>query len=415
MKNLLFTFFLFLLNLPSFAQQSAYQLTHEIRAINDTVSNYNFQDFSFKKSENNVLTLKKNHKGGYFFYSYSLKNKTKSPSFPIQTTVSINDFELLNSQLFYCTSSSLFFDFDLKTKKEHQLLQKVINRSFSKIERIDNQTLLLYDLYPYHPYDGKSQVYLYVFDIKKKKITDSSMVDFEGISLGNIVHQWLRVVNKNIYLVAPLSGQVKVYNSKLKQIDNYLLPILKKELKQNKSFVDYMDNNKKIADKELLDFRNEKGEKYVMQNKIQSSYYEKDALLKRMDTLRKKYHYIEKVFTYNDSTIILTIYRPEYLVEFRDVYFFNLNQKKITDSIIAWRCEPQKDGIIKHIENYFTVDLINSYLIEPFFYNGKVYAKSIYPIELFQNGTKKELDQKYFQFSLKKPVIWTLLEYTIKN
>lgn len=411
--------FLFLLlcisSVHSSAQKLNYQLTQTIKAVSDTVPDYDFMDFSFKKTGKEVLILQKNHSNGYFFSSYSLDSNKRSNIFNLNISHSIKDFQFINDQLFYCYFPANLTRYNLKTNEEERLLQEVPGRRFSKMEMINDNFLLLYNLYPFHPYDGETKVYLYVYDLKKKGIADSLKIDFEGISLGNIVHHWLRVLNEKIFLVAPLTGFVQIYNSKLKLEDSYFLPLPGFDIKKNKGFIDFMDNERKSANEELLQIRESKGEKYIKENKVISSYYNKGTLMKRIDSLRENYRYIEKVFTDNDTTIIYTAYRPEYQMEFRDVYFFDPIKKEIKDSIIAWRCAPIKEGVIKYPENYFTIDLINSYLIEPFFFKGNVYTREIYPIELFEQGTKKELDKIYFQYSLKNPVVWTLLEYAIKK
>jgi len=93
----------------------------------------------------------------------------------------------------------------------------------------------------------------------------------------------------------------------------------------------------------------------------------------------------------------------------------NIHTGAIEQSYPEWRTGSSRENQITKMEDFYTVDLINSYLYEPIFYQNKVYKQSPYPAHLFKEGTKKEIDKIIFSWQQKNPSQWFLFQYDLAD
>jgi len=131
-----------------------------------------------------------------------------------------------------------------------------------------------------------------------------------------------------------------------------------------------------------------------------------------MDTLRNNYIYLEKAIPFTDSQILITVYKPEYGKHYRDVYIFS-NQGQLCDSIIKWRCTKQKNGLIQKNENYYTVDLLNSFWCQPIFWDGKIFKTSRLPYVNITGKKLLDINKELYSTYGKNNKKWYLFEYVL--
>lgn len=329
----------------------------------------------------------------------------------IADSIYITDYCLLpNDQMMFIHYTGLSI-FSLEDSKFLRVLPNT--KGLRNVTRLNDSLFLLYEVYPFHPFDGPSLVQLQVYNAYQQGITYEKDVPLEGLSLGNAISQWLQVVNGNIYIVAPLTGRITVYDRTLSEAGRLQIDIPAIMDPVNRRFSYYMDSCKKNMDEELIALKKEKGEAYFQTHEVISSYYNKDALRGRLDSFQKHYTYVEKLFTFNDSTIAVSVTKPEYGMKYRDVYFFNVDEGRVTDSIIKWRTYPPAQEIITRLEDYFTVPLPADAMKEPFFYKGKVYSATAYPVSLFKIGTDKEINSAIYKWQQTNINIWSISGYQL--
>ena len=120
------------------------------------------------------------------------------------------------------------------------------------------------------------------------------------------------------------------------------------------------------------------------------------------------------IFDWEGSTKILSIFRPDYGSNYRDLYFWDFRDKRVKNVIKKWKCNNNifSNKTVANVADYFTVDLLNSYLIEPVFYKNYIYFNSGYPVKLFSVDKKEEIDNQLFKWeNMQKNEQWFLNRY----
>ena len=337
---------------------------------------------------------------------------------------SLSDFILIeNKQLYFVAHKQLLL-YDIgkgKFENTNDTLPVAFG-SFSNLQKINDQFILLYDVYPYHPIDGLGSLQLYIYDYLNDKIVQAKTIPFEGVTFGNAVNKWIRVINEEIFVVSPFSGKVVSFDVKLNEKRNYYLKIEELNSEINNQFQNEKDSvriiNNNIILKEHEEMLAKYGENYFEkhQNKIKflkNPYYSKEKVSERLSELQNQYFYLDKLFAFDDKQMIVTMLRPGYKFEFKDLYFVNISNGDITDSIIAWRCEIPKAGVIRKKEDYFPLNLNLNRMNEPFFYKKKMYAAFDYSFDLFKEGTKKEIDKSIFKWTNENSKLWSIGIYAL--
>lgn len=315
-----------------------------------------------------------------------------------QLNKSLKDYIVIGDIIYYYsaliedeTSFSALYQYDLKENKENILTVFEKGYDFSKIEILNDSLVLLHNIYPFHPADGLAKAQLYIFNVRSNQITHKKHIDFEGISFANIVHEWVYVNNGNVYVVMPFSGGIKKYDAALNLIEQKDLTLPSIEFHKSKEFANYWDHL--LYDVIDLYYQNENNDLYA--------FFSKESIQERMTQLREQHIYIEKIMPYDEHTFILSLYQPAtYQKELRDLFFIDHKTLEVKHVIEDWRAmAPINEQVLNQVEDYFTIDLGNSRLVQPFFYKDKVYTIMHYPISLFEQGlTKKEMDLKIFRW-----------------
>lgn len=391
------------------AQNMSYKFQNEYY-LGEYTKNVAFQNYTWKLDKD-MAALLIYSKDSCNLVLFDVKNKKFVLKRSIGRIDEIVDFQLIDSSL-YVLIDKFLWRYDISKNEMTKLNSEEIRAS--RIEKLSNSELILYEMHPFHPFDGKSEIYINKYNIPNKSWT-TRMIGYESIVLAQMIHQWLCPKKDGFLLVHPLTGIVYEFNSNLNLIDSFSLEIGLSEEAKNKGnqFTHSLYSQKISDDVTLLHLRDSLGMSFFRSNKVVHTFHTKEAIYKRMDTVRKHFVYVEKILPVDDSLLLITINRPGYGEKYRDVILTNNSGMKIK-SWSKWKCSKQSNGILTEIEQYFVIDLLNSFWCQPFFRNNKVFKISNLSAQNFKSGTKNELNTFYFKQQAKKRYKkWYLQEYSL--
>lgn len=248
-----------------------------------------------------------------------------------------------------------------------QMIKYATMPLFYDMDAIGDAQLLLYCLYDRHPLDGDSKLKMQVFNCAKKQPELSFQSNFAGISATKMINKWVTGIGDRIAVTNPFAFKVKFYSKNFRLVDSVDLSILL-NYTISKSIADSFDALKKNDDLFILS----KVKKGIAPSEINTDYRSKDGIIGRHKMFRDSTCYIEKIWSYNDSVFIATIYPKGAIFRYRDIFFINFKSKKIIKTLRHWPTASSSE-VVKTAD-YFPIDVINSSLIEPFFYHNMVYT-----------------------------------------
>lgn len=268
---------------------------------------------------------------------------------------------------------------------------------------INDSVLLLYRLDNFHPADGSLGLHLTLFNINNQKIINDKIEKYNGILFSNI-HVDVGLVNKNnFYIVSPMSGILYKYDFHLHLIDSVKIPIQWENIKGNLAYQSQMDSTIYVEYSRMkLNYKKTGNYGY---NKIYTNNF-----ITGLNNEVRQYDYIEKLIPYNDSLILVSLYRAEYGNDKRDILFYNVNTNKIVNEFLGWQCDVKKD--LKGIEDYFAVNVAMSSAYAPYFYDKSVYYASFAnPLIYEGERNRDDLLMKIVNDGKKNGHSWRFLEY----
>ncbi|WP_413670120.1 hypothetical protein ACEN9X_09375 [Mucilaginibacter sp. Mucisp86] len=286
--------------------------------------------------------------------------------------------------------------------------------NFSHGVLINDSTVLLSRLYNYHPLDGFSGLQLHIFNLNQNKIVKSQRYQVPGVGLGPMLTSLVFANKKNIFYLAPLTGELFVYDLQLALVKRTSVPV---------HFSNYSANaqwQKKIDSTIYSDWNF----RHHLYYKIgEDSFRKNDALLHTyvdsreflneiMNTARSSHDYIEKIIPYTDSIFIITVCKANYNFKYRDLYFYNVNTNKVIDFKEKWLCS--KNDPVTKFEDFFSVDVIFDSQVSPYFYNNKVYTFSTNNYMLYRSAPLDTLKKVMYKDALKNNYKWHLSEYQLQ-
>lgn len=340
--------------------------------------------FGFKKDGNFLNIIVPNDSIGdiIYFVQYDLDKNLKSINTDgIASEMlenKLNDFVFIDSTIYSYgfnykgfVSNNVLYKIDLRNKKESKLLSFNKKKSIKNIEKINQNLLLLYSIYPNHPGSGFNKAEFYIYDIKKNKIIKEKLIDFEAVVIGEIVHEWVYVDDENIYIVFPLSGKLQKWNSDLNLVKEYELHLNNIDFSKNAEFIQVWN---KEYQKSYDSYKN------ILSNK-NLPFFDKATITEKVETLRNKSDYIEKIMDFNDSVFAISVYKANYQKEFRDLYLIDKKSMDVIKFYPKWRAmRSNKNDVIESFEDFITVDLGISKIVQPFFYKDNAYILIIFQL-----------------------------------
>ncbi|MEE1946420.1 hypothetical protein VRU48_14950 [Pedobacter sp. KR3-3] len=276
-----------------------------------------------------------------------------------------------------------------------------------------NESLaLLYELYNHHPKDGSSGLCLNLYDMKSNKIVRSKVFQFPGTFLGNLTINWVTNDDRFIYAFAGLSGRVFKFDLNLNFISEKDTKLFENETKLKNYFYEQKMDSLVATERRELAHKLSENDTALVKLNYTSTIYSKDFVVNTSNEVRSQYDFIEKVFKTNDNRdeVLLTVSRPGYGWEFRDVYIYNLKTNAISLKFSKWRTGKAKE--IKIPEDYFPVYLSNDELIAPYFYKSRIYNKVDRNMRLYKSGLADSLNAMQYEDIIRNGYTFQLVEYT---
>jgi hypothetical protein len=287
---------------------------------------------------------------------------------------------------------------------------------FKKGYLLNNNEVLLYSIYDFHPADGKAGVYLNIFDVRTERITKNVIEHFDPVVLSPMSNGWLVAKDNNIYVFSPLNDTVRVYNENLKLKDSKKLIFLKTEDVSKNLALEKMLDSTYCAERQRMDIIIAKYPKDSVRfhlDEIQSDVLEKAYTWKLMQQVRKEYTFIERTFIYNKQYIGITISRPEYDDNYRDVIIYDMKKNKVKEMFIKWQCKA--DSVVNRKEDFYTVNLQRFEKRYPYFYNDTVYAVTLYDPQYFTTGAENIVQEHFQKNIIKKGYSLYILKYNLSK
>ncbi len=288
------------------------------------------------------------------------------------------------------------------------------SKYFKKGYLLNKNEVILYSIYDFHPADGKAGVFLNVFDINAGGITKSVVEHYAPVILSPMNNGWLTAGDNNIYVFSPLNDTVQVYNENLKLKAKKKLAALGPDDVNKNLALEKMLDSTYSAERKRMDAIVSKYPKDSLRyhvNEIQSDVLEKPYSWSLMQKVRKEYAFIEKAFIYDQQCIGITISRPEYKDNYRDVVIYDMKKDKVKKVFTKWQCKT--DSVIKRKEDFYTINLQRFEKRYPYFYKDKAYAVTLYDPQYFTTGTEEMVQEKFQKSILKQGYLIYILMYDI--
>ncbi|MEE1946419.1 hypothetical protein VRU48_14945 [Pedobacter sp. KR3-3] len=273
--------------------------------------------------------------------------------------------------------------------------------------KLNDSLVLLYTLYNHHPADGGTGLFLNIFNVKKLRFEETVVHEFPGVILGNLSTNLVSADEHFIYAFAGLSGRVFKYDFKLNKVSESTVRFLSdKEKSKNTNYETKIDSIIRHDRAELEHYANEnKNSEYV------SEVYSKDFIAQKIAEIRSDFSFIEKVFKWKNEEVILSVSRPGYEMDYRDLYRYNLKTNRTY--LIYKKFQTGRKKNLKIPEDYFVVDIINDKIIAPYFYKKQIYAIAYNDEKLFKSGAIDSLDLRLFNDVISRGYQLRILKYKL--
>ncbi len=318
---------------------------------------------------------------------------------------------------------------------EMQALQVIdVSTSYAHMDKMNN-CLLLHQAYPYHPLDGKQDIYFLTFDMNTQSLSEVKYLPLEGVVFGNAMNRWIRVINDEIYITSPFSGVIHVYDDSFKKRRDLEIKIEGLNEPNTLSFLDQFNQRFQAETSQILNedvyLKEKYGEDYLLdeeklmkdkkmfkevEKRISSDYFSKSGVDYRMRALQSNHSYIEKLLPYDAEAFIISIWRPENGWAYRDLYFIDNKTGEVIKTIEKWGNHPdEKLEEYQALEDFFVVPISYSRYKEAIFYKNNAWVDLNFPIEVFESGEKKRVDKNIYQWTRKNGKQWIMSKYIIED
>jgi hypothetical protein len=341
-------------------------------------------------------------------------------SFLIRRVDTIPDFEeakvgdvlpLSNSDVVISSGRIMLYN---RTSKECRHYRYVFGnvKDFREVNRINDSLILLSEFGNLHPLDGVPGLNLHIFNVNTFEIVRSRSVRVPGVALAQLGISAITAIKGNIYFVSPLTKVLHCYNLNLDRV--YLRSLVTDNQDDNIAYEHEMDSLVYTTwDRTYSSFMENYGNVTdSLKNKLQSRVYSGQFVGEMSKKVRKSFDFVEKVFPYDDNTLLVAIANRSsnpYLL--RDMLFYDIRSGKIKKIIHDWR--NGRPLYCSTIEDYFPACVSNNRTIDISFFNGKIYTAGFYTPDAFVPATKDSLDRIMYRINKKSGFKWKLLEYQL--
>lgn len=288
-------------------------------------------------------------------------------------------------------------------------------RGIKNIAKINDSLALIFENYCFHPTDGPCGLHLHIYNTYTQSFQRSKIIKFPCVSCGSISTVWATATKKNIYAFAGMSDRVFKYDLNLDLVTEYSIGIFDSlEVRKGKQYERESDS---IMYGEWVEMKN-----YIELRKkdtsdknwsLSSSVFSKDFVVDAIAKVRGNYTFFTKLIKFSPNEALLMISRPGYEYDFVDVYWYNLEENKISRKIEKWSMK--RWDSLERLEDYFALFLTSDPPWAPYFYKGKFYSISRYDPALFEKGTKEHLEEKLFKYTKENGYKWQISRYSLKQ
>lgn len=277
--------------------------------------------------------------------------------------------------------------------------------------QLNDSIIVLSIIYSYHPGDGVSGINLATFNLNNHRIENIKRAFFPGTAMSHMGINWTFSSKDYFYAVTPMSGKIYKYDLKLNLMDSSDIPIAWSNKKSNVAFEKKADGILLRDWNRINNLYKKLGRDSINNNRslISSDVFGKDFMSYVSDTVRAHYEYIEKVVPYNDSEVILSICKPDYHSQYRDILIYNFKENVIKKRYDKW--QTYRKDTVNRFEDYFFASVIFNRKCPPYFHNNRVYTCTLYNPALYTTGSKDSLDVTIANDIKKNGYKWHLLEF----
>jgi len=261
---------------------------------------------------------------------------------------------------------------------------------------LTDSTVLLYNIYNYHPCDGYAGTQLAVLDLHSNTITRKRRMPFPGIALSHLCANWITVAGQHIYIINPLTARVSVFSGQLQPVDSFGLPTIFNHAEQdsNRVYLSYLDHTLQREWRRIDSLR---ALHIPAETACKSDIYGKSFIFEVISRTRERYAFIELLEARVDGKLTLVVSRPDYEDRFRDVYVLDPEHKgKGMKQYKRWPCVPADTPA--NNDAFFVTPLSNARLNFPLFKGNTAYWMSLVSPADFVVHPGDNMEQKVYDY-----------------
>ncbi|MBS1615322.1 MAG: hypothetical protein JST06_04300 [Bacteroidetes bacterium] len=234
-----------------------------------------------------------------------------------------------------------------------------------------------------------------------------------GIALANSDGAYVSDVGGKCYFIDPLTTDLYGIDTELNVT---WIGTVDKSIDKKKNIIYERKSDKLIYDdwdRMYADFISNFGSDLdSLKNAIHSNVYTKDFYVNTINNLKIHFDYVEKMYPFNDSCLVVGIARANSGYKVRDVFMYNVFTKKIELHYKNWLNDRKK--ICNKFQDYFPASFSNRNTHSLCFKSDTILMGTFYDTSLFRPSSKDSLDLEIHKQILKNGYRWSLQEYKLE-
>ncbi|MEZ5015587.1 MAG: hypothetical protein R2800_00920 [Flavipsychrobacter sp.] len=320
----------------------------------------------------------------------------------------LRDIGIQKNRIYLFTDDEYLYFEPGNSKNTFQYVNRIDSvLRYEYCEKINDSLLLAYLIYNFHPADGKSGLFMQVINTNNQKVLSKHFEKYSSVALSSLNKRWLTVLDEKIYVISPLTGNLREYNKELQLLNEHVINGMfnKTEVITNKTYENYLQEFIEYND---AVYNNDTIGKYSNNN-----LFSKEGIQNILDTTEKNFAFIKKIFNINTSVIGICISRPTHNKEQLDLYTYNIKKRELVSVYKNWNCISQKN--IMELEDFYPIDLRLQHSRFPNFQDDTVYTYTWLNPKLFTSGNKMDVSSIYLNDIKKNGYQFYILKHKIKK
>ncbi len=287
------------------------------------------------------------------------------------------------------------------------------SKNFLCVNAFNDSVLLLSTFTNFHPLDGEPGLHLYIYNIITKNIIRSRIIRMPGIALANSDGAYVSDVGGKCYFIDPLTTDLYYIDTELNvtligTVDNSI---------DKKKNINYERESDKLIyggwDRMYADFIANFGRDLdSLKSVIHSDEYTRDFYVNTVNNIKINFDYVEKMYPFNDSCLVVGIARANSGYKVRDVIMYNVFTQKMKSYYKYWLND--RKAICNKFEDYFPASFSNRNTHSLCFKADTILMGTFYDPRLFRPSSKDSLDLEIHKQILKNGYRWSLQEYKLE-